>query len=154
QAAAIAPSAGNNQPWKWYFDGRQLFLFHDAERSASFGDFENMASYMALGTAIENLHLKAADLDLQISKTLFPLGDKNSLVAAFSFTKQPQVKDELAGYLAVRYTNRNKGDGKQLARQAVEAMQAAVSPVNGAHLNLIEDHERKEQLAGIIGESE
>src|SRR5690606_28165771 len=64
QAALLAPSPGNNQPWKWHFNGNHLVLFHDVERSISYGDFEHMASYMSFGTAIENVRLKATEFNL------------------------------------------------------------------------------------------
>ena len=35
EAAGLAPSAGNNQPWKWYFDSHCLWLFHDSHRAVS-----------------------------------------------------------------------------------------------------------------------
>src|SRR5690606_34454288 len=132
-----------------------LFLFHDAERSASFGDFENMASYMALGTAIENLRLKAAKLKLDITKSLFPLSNNNLLVAVFSFTEQPQaVTDELVDFLTIRYTNRNNGNGEKLDEQVSDALKNAPAPVKDSNLILIEDRERLKKLAGIIGQSE
>src|SRR5690606_5859537 len=73
EAAIVAPSPGNNQPWKWYFDGVRLYLFHDIERSESFGDFENMASYMTFGAAMENLSLKASAIGVGVAEKFFPL---------------------------------------------------------------------------------
>src|ERR1044072_8053141 len=51
-AAMAAPSTGNDQPWKWYYHDGMLFLFHDRFRSFSFGDFNNIASYLTFGAVL------------------------------------------------------------------------------------------------------
>src|SRR5690606_18298191 len=81
-----APSAGNNQPWKvWYEDGL-LFLFHDKYRSYSWGDYFEMGSHMSLGTALENIHLQALQLGLQDHAKELPLRDEPKLIAVIGFT--------------------------------------------------------------------
>ena len=155
QAAAIAPSAGNNQPWKWYFDAKNLFLFHDIERSASFGDFENMASYMALGTAIENLKLKATELNIKAEASLFPDNLEKCLVAVFTLEQLSLIQnDELVNYLKIRFTNRNIGNNLKIDSARVEEIKSSISTIHGSALHLIEDDVRLQQLAEIAGKAE
>lgn len=58
EAATLAPSGGNNQPWQWLYQAGYLYLFHDQSKASLF-DFEHRAAYVALGAATENLVLQA-----------------------------------------------------------------------------------------------
>lgn len=154
RAAALAPSPGNNQPWKWYYDGRQLYLFHDIERSESYGDYENMASYMAFGTAIENMSLKAEEIGVAITERYFPLPDEPLLIAAFSLRHTKTTKDELVNYIGRRLTNRNLGDGSPIDSEAFEAIAHAVEPFPGVALKFIDRPQELERLALIAGKAD
>lgn len=157
-AAAWAPSAGNNQPWKWYFDGFQLWLFHERKRSASYGDFRNIASYVALGAALENAGLKAAELGISWKEELFPL--KNSRanpVAVFRFFKADgdlPRPDELSNYINQRHTNRGLGIGGKIPVPALEEITASVLEIPGAGFHYVEDPDKIGQLARILGAAE
>jgi len=153
-AVAAAPSPGNNQPWKWYYDGKNLYLFHDIQRSESFGDFQNMASYMTFGTAIENLVLKGKDLGIRVVESLFPLADVPLLIGAFSFIYSAIEKDELSHFLTVRCTNRKKGNGGKLTDNMIEDLQRAVGDFNNVKLKVVARGEQIQQLASIAGEAE
>ncbi len=154
KAAASAPSPGNNQPWKWYHDGKQLFLFHDIERSESYGDFQNMASYMALGTAIENMTLKARELGIGVIEEVFPLMDEQRLVAVFSFERSQLPKDDLVNYIGQRCTNRKLGDGSGIKPSVLAAIQQSIEQVPDARLRLVTDRKDLEQLASIMGKAD
>ena len=154
EAAAVAPSPGNNQPWKWYSDSKQLYLFHDIERSESYGDFENMVSYVTFGTAIENLKLKAAELGLKVTEKLFPLEEEPLLIAAFSFEKAAISKNNLIDFINIRFTNRHLGQGGQIKADYLTEMQSVVSDIPGVTLKIIEGEQNMEALADITGQSE
>src|SRR5690606_22401884 len=83
-AAHIAPSAGNNQPWKWYVRDSVFYLFHDKSRSLSWGDFNEIGAYEGLGTAIENVFLEAHKLDLDTNIQLFPVEADTTFIAVLS----------------------------------------------------------------------
>src|SRR5690606_32266740 len=129
-AVGLAPSPGNNQPWKWYYDGKRLYLFHDRRRSVSFGDFQHMASYLTFGAAIENLYLKAKELGIRINERRFPLDDTPWLIAAFSFTYSAVEKDELSHYIGLRCTNRRQGNARKLSEDLIVGFQEAISGFN------------------------
>lgn len=160
KAATMAPSPGNNQPWKWYFDGSRLFLFHDIERSESFGDFENMASYMALGTAIENMELKADSLGMELVEKLFPLRDQPLLIASFSFKEAKSGKEVqprnggLVNYIDQRCTNRRSGNGMKIDSMILAALSESVEPVKGAAVRLITESSSIASLASITGKAD
>ena len=154
KAAVAAPSPGNNQPWKWYFDGSTLFLFHDIERSESFGDFDNMASYMALGTAIENVTIKAKSLGIELLEQLFPLKDQPLLVASFSFKKSTPQHEDLVNHIGKRCTNRRFGDGLGIDAWILSELQKSVEAVDGATIRLITEENDIASLASLAGKAD
>ena len=156
-AAAIAPSAGNNQPWKWYFDGNRLFLFDNEEKSAAFANFKNMITNMTMGTVIENVELKAKEMGIGVDVQLFPLKDKGhaNLVAAITVKQKDNViKDELVNYLGIRHTNRKLGKGGKIASSVLDEMRASVAGVKDISFKIIEDHDLIQRVADITGKSE
>ena len=160
EAGSKAPSAGNNQPWKWYFDGKSLWLLHDKHRSVSFGDFENMASFIALGTALENLSLKAKELNTPLSIRTFPSNRTTKAVAQINFPavngkKESSLNiDELVHYINIRYTNRLKGDQSEIPENIISDLNNSVEPIDGAEFICITDKQVKSQLADIMATSE
>lgn len=157
EAAVVAPSAGNNQPWKWLKDGNRLWLFHDRARSYSFGDFEHMASYMALGTALQNIDLKAGELQFSVDIRLFPAGSGNNPIAVLGFDQtaaEATPKNlELAKYIPLRYTNRKKGNGELIDSNILSSLQDVVKD-SEVHLSFVNSRDGVKELAEIIAQSE
>ncbi len=157
KAAQSAPSAGNMQPWKWFFDGTGLYLFHDLERSAALADFRNMTSYLSSGTAVEHVYLEAKRKNLAVETHMFPLGvdNKNQLVAAFRFVPDPGAQEDLlAEYFTYRRTNRNFGNSKPIPADVLEDMREAVKAVPGARIFIVDDPEQVKRLADIAGKAD
>ena len=129
EAAILAPSGGNMQPWFWYYSKGNLFLFLDASRSYSMLDFEHRGSYMALGAAVENLRLTAHKMGLNPTINFLPLNGNSQLVATFCFTNSGETtlsKEELSMWNAIgrRQTNRNLRKYKKLSRSSMDVLQA------------------------------
>lgn len=157
QAALVAPSPGNNQPWKWYFDGKRLILLNDQERAVSYGDFNYMATYMSFGAALENIKLKAADLKLKVIAQYFPLRDEGNLipVAVLQFSNDATIlKDDLVDFLNVRYTNRRKGDNAKISEPILDNFKASVSTIKDINLIFITDNDLIQKIANITGKAE
>jgi hypothetical protein len=157
KAALVAPSPGNNQPWKWYFDGTQLYLFNDEERAVSYGDFNYMATYMSLGGALENIQLKASELQLKTAIKYFPLKETENLVSIAALQFFPDntiVKDDLVNYLNIRYTNRRKGDGNLLDEAVLNDFKNSLSGIEDVQLTFITENSLLQRIAAITGKAE
>ncbi len=117
-AVVAAPSAGNNQPWKLWYEKGLLFLFHDKYRSHSWGDYYEMGAHMSLGTALENIHLQSLALKLKDRATVFPLSDEPKLIAVIQFESVNEVADprliDLSTGIYTRRTNRSNSVRKPL----------------------------------------
>src|SRR5439155_9214921 len=70
--AALAPSGGNCQPWRFTARGESIECAHDADRSRSLLDFRHAASQVAFGAALENLVLAASELGRAVEVEPFP----------------------------------------------------------------------------------
>jgi hypothetical protein len=155
-AAVAAPSAGNNQPWKWVYSKGVLFLFHDKYRSWSWGDYYEMGSHMGLGAALENVHLQADALSLTDQVVLFPLGEETGLAATVRFIASSKPADAnavaMAENLFSRHTNRKIGVRQDINREFYKKIEHLVAQEKEIHLYYTENEEDLEILSEIIAE--
>jgi hypothetical protein len=153
-AAIVAPSAGNNQPWKWYYSKGMLFLFHDKYKSWSWGDYYEMGSHMGLGAALENVHLEAIKLELDDTSTILPLGDEPKLIATIRFAPQSQSADamslKLADGIFNRYTNRKLGARKPLPGGFYGQIDEIIKPLEGISVQFADKEDELDKLGQII----
>lgn len=144
EAATLAPSGGNNQPWQWLYGAGHLYLFHDPAKS-SFLDFDHRATYLALGAATENLVLQAHTQHLQV-KLHCLIAPQQPLVAAFSFypanravpTAEAHDCDALVNAIPLRQTNRTLGSRQPIRPLLLQALQQSAQTVTGAQVTFLE----------------
>lgn len=109
QAAILAPSGGNEQPWQWVRFNSELQLFPKRFFGDSLLNYRNNATFLALGAAAENIVLEAHDLGLHV-KVNPPTADQQ--FCRFRFYSSPvegvesHTWDELASFIDKRETNR------------------------------------------------
>ncbi|KHJ39315.1 putative NAD(P)H nitroreductase acg [Pedobacter glucosidilyticus] len=154
-AASAAPSTGNDQPWKWLFKDGFLYLFHEENRSYSFGDFQKTASFISLGAAFENLYLKALSYNLEAKISLFPLSGNEQLVAAIHF--ENSVSDtnsslkELASYIFKRCTNRNPSVKQILPQEKLDELKNISNTIPNIHFQYFTNDDEIKKLGRMIG---
>ena len=138
-AGIAAPSAGNNQPWKWLSKDNVLYLFHDKRQSFSWTDKENFISQIALGAAAENVVIKAASLGYDAHFDLFPSGTNESLIAAIQFQKVDKAAADasLEKYIGRRCTNRKKGTSASVDTAILDEIKNAASSVPGSAVSFL-----------------
>jgi molybdopterin/thiamine biosynthesis adenylyltransferase len=156
-AGIASPSTGNDQPWKWYYHDKILYLFHDKYRSFSFGDYKNTASHLTFGAVYENIVLAAHQLSLEVNVKTYPLGYSESLVFSFAFTKDAvgdselHQYDDLAKYIGARCTNRNLAPYREIADDVLSELKEVTESVKGAELLLLTDSDKIIEIGKIIG---
>ncbi|MET3113672.1 molybdopterin/thiamine biosynthesis adenylyltransferase/nitroreductase [Pedobacter sp. CG_S7] len=155
--AQRAASAGNNQPWKWYYLQGSLFLFHDTERSFSFANQENSIAHLAFGLALESIRLKAQTLDLELHEQTFPDQEIPTLIAVLQFSqaKGLEEKDPLANFTDIRHTSKNIPKIKKtIPITVLEKIQHATTDIKGAKFYYLQDEEHIKKIAQIMGEAD
>jgi len=155
--AQRAASAGNNQPWKWYHKNDSLYLFHDAERSSSFANQNNIVAYLAFGLALESIRLKAESLGLIAHEMTFPDETISSLIAVIQFSKAGTnyQKDLLADFTGVRHTNRNVPKiKKSIESDQLLEIKKETESIKGAKFYFTEDENSINTMAQVMGEAD
>jgi molybdopterin/thiamine biosynthesis adenylyltransferase/nitroreductase len=157
KAGSAAPSAGNDQPWKWHYRNGYLFLFHERARSFSFGNFKDISSNLTFGAVIENVVLSGSQLGLEAKYRMFPLGYDDPLVVIFSFSRALRAggaevpADSLSHFIEARHTNRNISAYWELDGSLLEELKRATEEIEGAELHWLTKKSDIEDAGRIIG---
>lgn len=156
EAANLAPSGGNVQPWIWLYDKKGLLhLIHDQERSHSLLDFKGTGSLIAFGSALENLRLKAGKMGIEIEEVIQIKEFDEPLIASIRFISKlshpleiPHA--ELVEGLGLRCTNRKNSKRRRLSP---EQMEVVFSFIEDSKLSLkhLEEDADLDQLAKVVG---
>ncbi len=128
EAAALAPSGGNTQPWQFRVDGDTIRVLHDRTRG-SLLDANGRAPRLALGAAIENMVVAAAGRGLALEVRPFPVAGHDEIVAEVKLAGPAGAAEEalarLAPFVGVRHTNRRLGERVPLTAAEIDALAAA-----------------------------
>lgn len=108
-AGVAAPSADNSQPWRFAWDGEDLDVRIDADRSGRVSDTRYVLSDLAAGACVENMIVRARSLGYVADLQTFPQPDDELWVARIRWRHDPgPVEAEpLAGAIEQRHTNRS-----------------------------------------------
>jgi hypothetical protein len=108
EAAILAPSPDNNQPWRFFEGPDYLNLYLDLTRSLR-SDVNHMFDLTAIGAAIENLCIAAREQETEANIELVKnddTGSKESIAAARITWSAGHASDPLYPYLNKRHTTR------------------------------------------------
>jgi molybdopterin/thiamine biosynthesis adenylyltransferase/nitroreductase len=157
EAAVLAPSDGNRQPWRFEYRVRDqaLRVFHDATRGGEAGDeIGRQMSLIAIGAAIENVCIAAGGLGRVAEVQLFPDPREPQLVADLRTPLQDGVAaDPLVAQIGRRTTHRGPSVRPHLSPVHGQVLSSAARD-SGARLQLCTTRETITELGRILGEAE
>jgi nitroreductase/molybdopterin/thiamine biosynthesis adenylyltransferase len=156
EAACLAPSGGNSQPWMFLYRNNHLYIYHDAHYSYSLLDLNNAGSYIAFGAMLENIILKAASLNLSVTQEVFPLKKDRRLIAVLSFINSDSNNNliHLAPVIGSRVTNRNVTERKLLRDEDKFGLSSIAASIPEAKLQLFDDERTIKEFAEILTNTE
>lgn len=131
--ASLAPSPENCQPFRFRWDGRRLWLLHDAERARKGGDRRHHDSLLALGCLLVGFEIGAAVEGRSVRAEL-DLDDPGAPCwGALAFGDAPAEGGlgHLAPALARRCTDRRLHRGGRLPLAALDALAAGAPAAAG-----------------------
>lgn len=163
EAATLAPTYGNSQPWKWKYKDKNLYLFYDTEHNTPFLNINNEASFIGFGAATENLVLEAHKINVEIKLTVFPLSINNKLISVFQFFRKNNLNingleshlvDNLVEAIPNRFSNRKFISKTPIQFNSLDKIVAAVKTVPGADIDFIIDDEKIKIIGEIIAKAD
>ncbi len=104
EAASLAPSADNMQPWAFQKRGDEIDLFYVKERSLP-TDTLDMFGLISLGAAMQNMIITAENMGFSCQLRYLEHSSFDQPVATLSFTNAHH-KNKLADWITLRSTNR------------------------------------------------
>ena len=151
EAVKLAPSGGNNQPWRLHYQNKQLHFFLDESTALAYLDPQFVSSYTSIGAAIENLLLTAAVNNLKVDWKLTPhLAPKHLAVFAFSDGNVPNEEDvKLEKQIPLRHTNRKSPTRTEISKEDIHYLNKLVTETDGANLIFITDSHKIKALSEI-----
>lgn len=152
EAGALAPSAGNNQPWRFLFSDGRLLLFHDMEKSHSKLDGGKLIPAIGLGACIENVILRAEQMSIQLDMRQYPVTKHPELVAVFSAVpaKSAVTSDPLAEAIPIRCTNRRKPLTLPIEGHVFDDIRRAVADLEDCEVHVIRGQADLAQAAEMV----
>ncbi len=150
EAASLAPSGGNMQPWRWVWSNNILYLYHEIAVSYSFLDYKNLGSYVGFGAALENLKIEASKHALVIHTKLFPNNNLKELIAVVQFEKSTIVVDELNQFIQLRVTNRKVAEKSVIDNVQIELLNDEIKLLDGISVKWLNSDEDLQAVAEIV----
>lgn len=113
QAAGLAPSVHNTQPWRFVRHPQRLDLFADRGRQLSVVDPDSRQLHLSCGAALLHARVAARALGLDADVVLLPSSDDPDLLASLVLTEGASATDDqlrLATAILQRHTHRGPFD--------------------------------------------
>ncbi|WP_433219878.1 Acg family FMN-binding oxidoreductase [Dactylosporangium sp. CS-047395] len=153
-AARLAPSVHNTQPWRWVVDGDRLELFAVPARQLQEQDPQGRLMVLSCGAALHHalVALAAAGWKIEVDR---PAGEPLAIVRAVSHSAPDPHDMHRLQLLQVRRTDRRAVTDERVAPEALDAL-AAGARRGGARLHVL-NRDQVLQLAVMIehaGEAE
>jgi nitroreductase len=148
RAAVAAPSMHNTQPWKFRFDGLVIEVHRDRERELPAEDPDRRMLYLALGAAVFNLRVGAAQLGYGTDFRSVLVRRRPDLVAEVELVgggPETEQLNTLAPYVQQRRTNRQPYLDRQVPNEVRRLLDLS-SSLEGAELQWLDDPARRKWL--------
>ncbi len=150
----LAPSGHNCQPWRFVYRQGVLECSLDPERAGGMLDFQNSASCLSIGAAVENMALASMEMGFSLKCDLRPIARDINLVCKLQFARSAErVEGGLFQQIQRRVTNRKVGDGHPLSQKEEEIIRAVVESQGGC-LWLYKDAERLREAGQVLGQGD
>jgi len=149
EAAVRAPSGDNVQPWKFEVskDFTRIYLYNLPEKDNSYYNYDQMASYIAHGAAIENMVIAAGHLGCQAQVSLFPDTNKQDLVATIELAQAEVQVEPLYQAIFERYTNRFQFTQTEVTEEMLSSLSSSVKNIDTLKISLVSQKDNIKQLS-------
>jgi len=155
QAATLAPSSHNTQPWLFRLEGQWIDLLADRTRALPVNDPEDRELTISCGCALFNLRVASAAAGLDATVELLPGAADPELLArvhlAASAAAQPD--SELSAFMAARRTTRERFAATAVDPKTLHDLLDAVQK-EGAALTVLATDDQRQGAAALVAEGD
>lgn len=155
QAASLAPSSHNTQPWLFRLDGGAIELLADRTRALPVNDPEERELTISCGCALFNLRAAAAGVGLAAQVELLPEVADGDLLARLHFAPAADVAAlaELVAAMTQRRTYRERFAATTVEPELLHSLAEAVT-CEGATLIVLERAGQRLEAAALVAEGD
>lgn len=155
QAASLAPSSHNTQPWLFRLAGRSVDVLADRTRALPVNDPHDRELTISCACALFNLRVAAAAEGLEARVCVLPDAADVDHLARVQLVgaAAPQPDAELRATLSQRRTYRRRFAATAVEPQTVRMLVEAVTR-EGAVLSVLETDEQRQHAAALVAEGD
>lgn len=150
KAGIQAPSGDNAQPWRFQVHDNTIQVFLDQRADNSFFNYNQYATIISCGAALENMRLAASQLGLKAISETFPDERRKNWIASLTLKAGENNSDPLSNLIWERCTNRKGYEKRPLHPRAMKRVRAVVDDFPGMSLHLITAPEAMKQLGRLV----
>jgi hypothetical protein len=155
QAAALAPSSHNTQPWLFRLNGCVVDVLADRTRALPVNDPDDRELTISCGCALFNLRVAAAAASLDAVVESLPDAKDADLLARVRVTPSAttQVDGDLSAAMGKRRTYRERFADAAVDPKALRSLVASVKS-EGATLTILETADQRLGAAALVAEGD
>jgi hypothetical protein len=161
EAASLAPSGANEQPWRWVRAKADLWLLPRRRFGDSLLNHRDVATFSALGAAAENLVLRAHELGLDV-RLEAPSSEQRVPMCRFKFFAagsgsegvEATTWDELAPMIAERHTNRRRTSRTPVPQEQLDELSSVAATVPGLELRFVSNRAAVTEVAQVAARAD
>lgn len=154
EAAILAPSGENCQPWQIKLDGNKIDLFNNPQKDTSLYNHNQKGSMVALGAFIENFMIASKVQGLNIQINMFPDPSNEDWIATINFSQTFPVNDPIYEAIFRRTTNRKAYKKVNLSEEQKFSIINSASEIGVGQVKLLVDKEKIKKLSHPISLNE
>ena len=151
EAASLAPSSHNTQPWLFRVDGHSIDVLADRTRALPVNDPYDRELTISCGCALLNVRVAAAAVGLEARVDVLPdAADADHLARVhLRSAADTQADGELQSALTERRTYRRRFAATAVEPETVRALADAVTR-EGAMLSVLETDDQRQRAAALV----
>lgn len=159
QAASLAPSSHNTQPWLFRLNGHVVDVLADRTRALPVNDPDDRELTISCGCAVFNLRVAAAAQGLEATVDVFPDVAEPDCVARVRLAPTAVAQADAALWaslwaaLTERRTYRRRFAATAVAPETVRALVDAATR-EGAVLNVLATDDQRQRAAALVAEGD
>ena len=155
EAAILAPSAENTQPWQFSSNGESLTFYLDRQRVLE-SDVDFMLDLTSLGACIENAVIAAREagyeptVNYEVDRER-PEQDERLIPVAHLNCRAGGEQDALFPYITTRCTCRRMDGTRLVEKSVLDAISAHIGGLHGPRVDWVTDRRDIRRLAKLVG---